>query len=284
MNRTYIWLLILVVLQSCKSTNEQNGVILSEFCTDLISLYCRDLGVSAASEPSKQIIMISSSDSSYYYLSIFANTPTEYEYCRNDIVGATESNGILTRVFGEQNPMFFTGMDENSAASPCNPNHIEYDPDVWVICFYKDGSFCKMKTRKATVYEDISDLIELAGKYFEVSSAIPMDAYGVCEVEEEPKFAMGEESLQSIIDKNFSKKYINTLTEETTIVHIIVDENGVGTVQYVALSSGNRDVDNEAIRVAHIICKSKFIPASHRGQKVKAVYPISFKKKQHIKL
>lgn len=278
MNRTYIWLLILVVLQSCKSTNESNDVILSEFCDELISLYCRDLGVSAASEPSKQIIMISSSDTSYYYLSVFANTPTEYEYCRNDIVGATESNGILTRVFGEQNPMFFTGRGENSDASPCESNDTEYDPDVWVICFNKDGSFCKMKTHKVTVDEDISDIQKLAEKYFKVSNATPMDVYRVGEVEEEPKFAMGEEALQSIIDKNFSKKYANTLTKETIVVHIIVDENGSGTVKKVALSSGNSEVDNEAIRVAHIICKSKFIPASHRGQKVKAVYPISFKK------
>lgn len=38
----------------------------------------------------------------------------------------------------------------------------EYDPSVWQVSFYKDSSFCKMRTYKTTPSENIADIENLA--------------------------------------------------------------------------------------------------------------------------
>ena len=41
-------------------------------------------------------------------------------------------------------------------------------------------------------------------------------------------------------------------------------------------SSGDTVIDEEALKVAKIICQYKFIPATHRGETVETIFPIMF--------
>ncbi|MPN26169.1 hypothetical protein SDC9_173593 [bioreactor metagenome] len=60
------------------------------------------------------------------------------------------------------------------------------------------------------------------------------------------------------------------------VVSILIDKNGKATLNNISKSSNDTEIDNEALRVAKIICQYEFVPASHRGEKVNALFPVVF--------
>jgi hypothetical protein len=261
---------------SCQAKKGDNNVILTDFTKDLISLYINDALNIDAKNRKDVIIVTAVADTSYYYLSVFANNRKEYKFCREDFIGQTLYLGHLVRIFGDESSMFYSANEKVKKQKPCKDNYTEYDPDVWQICFYKDKSFNKMRTHKTTQNEDISDIQSLAEKYFKVSQTITNEVYQSYEIENEPKFVLGEDFLRNIISSNFKKHKQGNFGKVPLAVNIIVDEKGKATFKGIVKSSNDTELDNEAIRVAEIICQYDFIPASHRGETVKAIYPIVF--------
>lgn len=133
-----------------------------------------------------------------------------------------------------------------------------------------------MRTYKTTLSEDISDIQSLAERYFKVSKTIRNEVYQSYEVENEPKFVFGEYSLRHIVSSKFKKHKEGSFGKIPLVVNIVVDEKGKATFKGIVKSSNDTELDSEAIRVAEIICQYDFLPASHRGEKVKAIYPIVF--------
>lgn len=156
---------------SCQVKKENSNVVLTDFTKDLISLYINDVENISAKDRKDEVIIISFTDTSYYYISVFANNSKEYKFCREDFVGQTLHLGHLIRVFGDTSSIFYFVNKKIKPQKKCNDNFTEYDPTVWQVCFYKDKSFCKMKTYKVNECEDISTIQSLAEKYFEVSNA-----------------------------------------------------------------------------------------------------------------
>jgi len=261
---------------SCQAKKGDNNVILTDFTKDLISLYINDALNIDAKNRKDVIIVTAVADTSYYYLSVFSNNRKEYKFCREDFIGQTLYLGHLVRIFGDESSMFYSANEKVKKQKPCKDNYTEYDPDVWQICFYKDKSFNKMRTHKTTQNEDISDIQSLAEKYFKVSQTITNEVYQSYEIENEPKFVLGEDFLRNIISSNFKKHKQGNFGKVPLAVNIIVDEKGKATFKGIVKSSNDTELDNEAIRVAEIICQYDFIPASHRGETVKAIYPIVF--------
>lgn len=135
-----------------------------------------------------------------------------------------------------------------------------------------------MRTKKGSVTEDISSIQNLAEKYFKVSQTIENDVYELYEIENEPQFVLGEDSLRHIISSNFKIHKDGNYGKVPLVVNVIVDRNGKATLKEIIKSSNDIELDNEAIRVAEIICQYDFIPASHRGETVVATYSIIFLK------
>lgn len=271
-------MLIACCLVSCQAKKGDDNVILTDFTKDLISLYINDAVNINVKNRKDEIIVTVAADTSYYYLSVFANNRKEYKFCREDFIGKTAYLGHLIRIFGDESSMFYSVKEKIKKQKRCKDNYTIYDPNVWQICFYKDKSFSKMRTYKTTQNEDISDIQYLAERYFKVSQTIRNEVYQSYEVENEPKFVLGEDSLRQIISSNFKKRKQGNFGKVPLAVNIVVDEKGKATFKGIVKSSNDTELDNEAIRVAEIICQYDFIPASHRGETVKAIYSIFFLK------
>lgn len=269
-------MLVACCLISCQAKKGDNNVTLTDFTKDLISLYINDAVNINTKNRKDEIIVIAVADTSYYYLSVFANNCKEYKFCREDFIGKTVFLGHLVRMFGDESSMFYSVNEKIKKQERCKDNYIEYDPNIWQIVFYKDKSFNKMRTYKTIQNKDISDIQSLAEKHFTVSQTIRNEVYQSYEVENEPKFVFGEDSLRQIISSNFKKHKEGSFGKVPLVVNIVVDEKGKALLKGIVKSSNDTDLDNEAIRVTKIICQYDFIPASHRGETVKVIYPILF--------
>jgi hypothetical protein len=259
---------------SCQAKKENSNIMLTDFTKELISLYINDVENLNAKNRKDEIIIFSVTDSSYYYLSIFANNSKEYKFCREDFVGQTLHLGHLIRVFGNESTIFYSVKEKIKPQKRCDDNFTEYDPTVWQVCFYKDKSFCKMKTYKVTADEDISTIQSLAEKYFSVSDTKGNEVYQSHEVENSPKFALGEDTLRQIISSNFKIKRGNVESKIPVVVDILIDRNGKATLKGIKKSSNDTEIDSEALRVAEIVCQYEFVPASHREEKVNSIFPV----------
>jgi hemerythrin superfamily protein len=263
---------------SCLTKKENNNVVLTDFTKKLISLYINDVENLDARNRKDEIIIISVTDTLYYYLSVFANNSKEYQFCSEDFVGQTLYSGYLIRVFGDESTIFYSVKEMIKAQKRCKDNFTEYDPNVWQICFYKNKSFCKMKTHKVTADEYITAIQSLVEKYFGTSN-VDSDSnniYKSNEIEIAPKFSLGENSLRHLISSNFKIKRDNVQSKIPVVVDIVIDRNGKATLKGIIKSSNDTEIDNEALRVAEIVCQYEFVPASHRGEKVSAVFPVLF--------
>jgi TonB family protein len=263
---------------SCSAKKENSNVVLTDFTKELIFLYINDVENLNAKNRKDEIIIISVMDTSYYYLSVFANNNKEYKFCRKDFVGQSLLFGHLIRVFGDESSIFYSVNEKTKLQKRCNDDVTEYDPSVWQVCFYKNKSFCKMKTYKVNVDEDISTIQSLVEKYFGTSN-IPFEnneIYQSTEVEFAPKFSLGEDSLRHLISSNFGIKSNNVQGQIPVVIDIVIDKNGKATLRDIKKSSNDTEIDNEALRIVEIVCQYEFTPASHKGEKVNAIYPVVF--------
>lgn len=261
---------------SCQVNSGDNNIVLTDFTKDLISLYINDTLNIDVKYRKDEIIVTAVEDTAYHYLSVFANNRKEYKYCGEEYIGQTLYLGHSVRVFGDENPMFYSVTERIKKQKRSKVDYSIYDPNVWQICFNKDESFNKWRTYKTTPNEDISEIHKLAVKYFKASQTTTNDIYKSYEVENEPIFVLGEDVLRELIASNFTKHKQGNFDAIPLAVNIIVDEKGKATFKEIVKSSNDTELDNEAIRVAKIICQYDFIPASHRGETVKAIYPILF--------
>jgi len=274
---------------SCQAKKDNDNVSLTDFTKELISMYINDLNIEAK-DRKDEIIIVSVTDTLYYYLSVFSNDKKVYKYCSNDFVGQTYYLGHLIRVFGGESSIFYSVKEKIEEQEQCDDSYIgiNYDPDVWQVYIHKeDLSFCKMRTYKVNIYEDISAIQSLAEKYFNVSDTIQEKCINAVfqsgDIENRPKFSLGEKSMRNIISSNFKVKRDNIDSKVPVIVDIIVDKNGKATLKGISRSSNDIELDNEALRVAEIICQYEFIPASHRGHKVSATSAIVFLQSDIVK-
>ena len=263
---------------SCHEKKKNCNVVLEDFTKELISLYVDDIENLNAKNRKDEIIIISVADTLYYYLSVFANNSKGYKFCREDFVGQTLHLGHLIRVFGDESSIFYSVNVQIKTKEKCNDNYVEYDPNVWRIRLHNDQSFCKMKTYKGAVNNDISVIQSLAEKYFGTSNTFleDNDIYHSIDVEIAPIFFLGEDSLRQLISSNFKIKSDNVQGNIPIVVDILIDKNGKASLKGIIRSSNNMEIDNEALRVSEIVCQYEFVPASHRGEKVNATFPVLF--------
>jgi len=272
--------IVFVVCNLISCTVKRDNVTLSDFTKELISLYITDSNNLDANNRKDEIIVTSYADTLYYFLSIFSNDSKSHKYCREDFVGQTFYLGHLVRVFGSDDSIFYRVEDRINAQKSCEDDFSEYDPSVWRICLHEDMSFCKMKTYRVSANQNISEIQNLAEKYFKVPDflhkAHDNEFFAWNLIENRAEFPFGEDSLRHFISSSFRIKKEVIHSRAPIIVEIFVDKMGRASVKGIAKSSNDFEIDNEALRVAEIICQYKFIPASHRGEKVNNIRDIVF--------
>ena len=259
------------------SCSGNRDIVLTDFTKELISIYLNDSEHIQAQKRKDEIILISTTDSLYYTLLIFSNNSKSYKYETFDFVGRTIYMGHSIKAFGDKIPIFYSGNNFVKQKRQDIPNMKEYDPSVWQVSFYKDSSFCKMRTYKTTPSENIADIENLAKKYFKISRPSTNEIYQLYEVETEPQFILGNDSLRQIITSNFKRvKRAPMQGKIPVVVDVLIDKHGIAKLIGIRKSSGDTAIDEEALKVAKIICQYKFIPATHRGETVETIFPIMF--------
>ena len=259
------------------SCSGNRDIVLTDFTKELISIYLNDSEHIQAQKRKDEIILISTTDSLYYTLLIFSNNSKSYKYETFDFVGRTIYMGHSIKAFGDKIPIFYSGNNFVKQKRQDIPNMKEYDPSVWQVSFYKDSSFCKMRTYKTTPSENIADIENLAKKYFKISRPSTNEIYQLYEVETEPQFILGNDSLRQIITSNFKRvKRAPMQGKIPVVVDVLIDNHGIAKLIGIRKSSGDTVIDEEALKVAKIICQYKFIPATHRGETVETIFPIMF--------
>ena len=259
------------------SCSGNRDIVLTDFTKELISIYLNDSEHIQAQKRKDEIILISTTDSLYYTLLIFSNNSKSYKYETFDFVGRTIYMGHSIKAFGDKIPIFYSGNNFVKQKRQDIPNMKEYDPSVWQVSFYKDSSFCKMRTYKTTPSENIADIENLAKKYFKISRPSTNEIYQLYEVETEPQFILGNDSLRHIITSNFKRvKRAPMQGKIPVVVDVLIDKHGIAKLIGIRKSSGDTVIDEEALKVAKIICQYKFIPATHRGETVETIFPIMF--------
>ena len=259
------------------SCSGNRDIVLTDFTKELISIYLNDSEHIQAQKRKDEIILISTTDSLYYTLLIFSNNSKSYKYETFDFVGRTIYMGHSIKAFGDKIPIFYSGNNFVKQKGQDIPNMKEYDPSVWQVSFYKDSSFCKMRTYKTTPSENSADIENLAKKYFKISRPSTNEIYQLYEVETEPQFILGNDSLRQIITSNFKRvKRAPMQGKIPVVVDVLIDKHGIAKLIGIRKSSGDTVIDEEALKVAKIICQYKFIPATHRGETVETIFPIMF--------
>ena len=259
------------------SCSGNRDIVLTDFTKELISIYLNDSEHIQAQKRKDEIILISTTDSLYYTLLIFSNNSKSYKYETFDFVGRTIYMGHSIKAFGDKIPIFYSGNNFVKQKRQDIPNMKEYDPSVWQVSFYKDSSFCKMRTYKTTPSENIADIENLAKKYFKISRPSTNEIYQLYEVETEPQFILGNDSLRQIITSNFKRvKRAPMQGKIPVVVDVLIDKHGIAKLIGIRKSSGDTVIDEEALKVAKIICQYKFIPATHRGETVETIFPVMF--------
>ena len=259
------------------SCSGNRDIVLTDFTKELISIYLNDSEHIQAQKRKDEIILISTTDSLYYTLLIFSNNSKSYKYETFDFVGRTIYMGHSIKAFGDKIPIFYSGNNFVKQKRQDIPNMKEYDPSVWQVSFYKDSSFCKMRTYKTTPSENIADIENLAKKYFKISRPSTNEIYQLYEVETEPQFILGNDSLRQIITSNFKRVKRAPMQGKIPVgVDVLIDKHGIAKLIGIRKSSGDTVIDEEALKVAKIICQYKFITATHRGETVETIFPIMF--------
>ena len=103
--------------------------------------------------------------------------------------------------------------------------------------------------------------------------------YDFQKVDKQPKFPGGMTSLQSYINRNLKYPQISreNNSQGRVIVRFIIDSNGVVTNPQVVRSSGDCNLDMEAVRVIESMPKWK--PGKHKGKPVRVLFtfPVIFR-------
>ncbi len=165
--RIILGIILLYSLFACQSPEDINNIELTEFSKELVSMYVNNEQNIGARNRKDEIIIVSTTSDTCCYLSVFANNSSEYNYCRTDFLGQTMYLGHTVRVFGNEHEAFFSIKRNLKKQEPCFPSYDCYDPNVWFICFKKNGSlYTEIAYQYDELERDLSNLQALVRRHF----------------------------------------------------------------------------------------------------------------------
>lgn len=248
-------------------------VSLSSFTKDVIDEYI-------SSSSNKGVVIISQEDSYYWYLKI-TSIQASRMFAKDLFIGRTYYNNYPVDVYGFSNNLFFSVPKESShnktyGLSQRQPGDIvqQDDPSFWQIAIKKDTTFSKYKSYIIDKQTDIAAIECVSNKYFR-NSKWDEEVFEWDEVEQLAQPSLGVNGIRDLIKQNYHKTYVGSQTIPI-IIDLIVDYEGNAIISGLIKRTDDTELNNEALRVANIICRTKFIPATIRGQSVNSKYSIPF--------
>lgn len=202
-----------------------------------------------------------------------------------------EEHYYMDIFIGEIQPSFLSGAEElrlndpklySMGNSSMDGRFINFDPDVWKMAFHKDGSLCKMFTYKTTPLDTLDDYItNLARKYLGGYTITKYDKDHVYMfVDSIAEFYKNNDDVDNLIASLlYYQEDTDKISRATVVINLIVDIDGKSQVSDFVVQSGDKIIDGTAMRVAKTISETYiFKPASHRGELVRAYFPLTFTK------
>ncbi len=249
---------------------------LTDFTQNIINDY---ISQNVTSEHSGEIVINFSADSHHYFMSVFVDTIGYYDTAKaNTII----FNGTELKISGIAIPFLFSGnlnmrhLKINQSNEVCTLN---YDPIIWRIVFHKDGTLCKMFTQKAYGENSIDDIVDLSEQYLRGVSLNDYDLmyiYDNIDVDTPAKFQYDSNTLRGIMESNADIKGRTLENSIPVAINLVIDKSGKAQVDKFTKKTKYKDVNQEALRLANIICSYNFIPAKHRGEFVSVNYSLLF--------
>jgi len=282
---TLVFVIIGIIYLSCSTKTANKTGSLSNFTQDIIKTYINDtlhIGINPVNDV---LVLYTYEDTNYYYIRIFALDKKFRSHISDPIMGKAKHMGFTIYLTGIPIDLFYK-TDSVPVKMPKEANSsVLIDPSYYVIYINKRMELDYLRTYRATTSSDISHLEAIAYKHFKtLRSTESSDQYvfSINEVQYYPEFPGGDNALDSFISFNFkiNDKTMHQLSKEfrrtVVCISLLIDSNGNASYIRISQSSGNSEVDQEAIRVAKLITKFRFIPAQHRGCKVSVYYPLDF--------
>ena len=236
------------------------GISLSDFGQEIINLFIKSMPESI--EKNTLFLSFDRSDT-LSYLSIYALSESYRERTSQDIT-------ILGK--GGEN-VFFSGES-------CKDSVIPDDPYSWSIVMDNDGNVNPFLTRKHYVEDSIDDIISIFHKFgFGSVEASWADNYvfSSLAVEHPAEFIGGDTRLLEKIREAFSETTVGPLQGKIPIAgSLIVERDGSAFFERLIVKSEDEKANNIAITICKEIAQETFIPASHRGIRVKSRYVVFF--------
>ena len=98
------------------------------------------------------------------------------------------------------------------------------------------------------------------------------------DVEQPAKASLDAKSIKSMIEKNYRIKAYSGDKHTPILVELLIYADGRTVVNGLIRGTGDQALDQEALRVAEIICHTGFTPAKHRGEFVNSTLALPFLK------
>ena len=246
---------------------------MSPFLEKLVSLYVAE---NSESLPDRHIILQSSEDSTHYYMWIYDYTFQSHD---GNAFPMEFGRGIRLLFAGTEIPCLFTGQPAESIPEPDHP-FVNYDPYTLQIAMHKDGSLCKMMTWKDTPGENIDDIIALAVEESVVCNVKDVDlarTYSNIEVDHPAEFPLGNNKLYDIISSAITVER-DVRESVPVIILLTIDGDGEAAISGFIKESADTVLNAECMKAAELVTGYRFKAASHRGERIKVYYPLSFVK------
>jgi len=154
----------------------------------------------------------------------------------------------------------------------------EYDDQVsFSLCFHRDSSICLILSYENDYMNGIPVLMNIVQKYqVKTIDDDPdaKDSYPFI-VDNAPKYSGDLGSLISLISQNLNQMGISSFPSRRILIVLNVAKNGEASVSHIRGSTGNPHFDKNIVEyIGSIVKDLTFIPGSHRGAVVNALFAI----------
>ena len=264
------YILFLFTLSSCSICRNKSGI--SEFSSELINLY-------SSIYHNKETILSASEDSTYWYLRLASGQYLNL-FNDDDYVGYVKNNQSKVYIFGLNDCIFYSVNKKRIVEKKLSIHTYTNDtePLFWQIAIKKDTTFCKYRTYIVNPFEDISCIQNIANKYYKNSILSKDEVFSGMDVEQPAKASLDAKSIKSMIEKNYRIKAYSGDKHTPILVELLIYADGRTVVNGLIRGTGDQALDQEALRVAEIICHTGFTPAKHRGEFVNSTLALPFLK------
>lgn len=168
-----IWIILLVLQSALTETMADEctiyDVALSDMTKAIVSQYITE--TQATTRADKVVLTTLMLDTAHWALQLYADRESEYPTDYGDtFLGACTYCKMPIKCYGEANDLFLRVLDSSHIVSCVAMIPFEYDPDYWQVCVHTDTTFCRYRSWKHSMTDNIASLDSIAAIYLRPST------------------------------------------------------------------------------------------------------------------